>query len=124
MTKLINRVIIINHRRTSMRLCLEEWNALDAICRYEKVNRNKIIEVLEELHDCGLGLTYLTRLFMLMYYQDAAGEVLSRQQPQLISRVDKVLFKIRKLPRGIPKNNDKGHKSPTAKAPNKKMMTF
>lgn len=29
MTKLLKRIIIINQRRTSMRLCQEEWNALD-----------------------------------------------------------------------------------------------
>lgn len=110
MTKLLNRVIIINHRRTSMRLCIEEWNALDTICHYEKVNRNKIIEFLEGLHDCGLGLTYMTRLFMLLYYQDAASEVLNKPCRQSISRVDKILLKIEKLPYKNLKSNDTKHK--------------
>lgn len=72
MTKLLKRIIIINQRRTSMRLCQEEWNALDDICRTEKTNRNTLIGLLENIPDRKLGLTYLTRLFMLMYYRDAA----------------------------------------------------
>lgn len=104
MTKLINKVIIINKRRTSMRLCLEEWKALDEICKREKLNRNKIIEKLEAFHDSGLGLTYMTRLFMLMYYHDAATEALlqkTEQQP----RAGKILTKIEKLPRPGSKKN-------------------
>ena len=108
MTKLINKVIIINNRRTSMRLCMEEWKALDEICKREKFNRNKIIENLESFHDCGLGLTYLTRLFMLMYYQDAAAEALSLQNKEPPSRANKILSKIGKLPRPALKNNNTG----------------
>lgn len=106
MTKLINKVIIINKRRTSMRLCMEEWNALEEICRRENCNRNKIIEELESFHDCGLGLTYMTRLFMLMYYQDIAYEALSLPQKEIMPRAEKILTKIEKLPRPTFKNNN------------------
>ena len=47
MTKLTNRIININNRRTSMRLCQKEWNALEDICKREKINRNLLIEQIE-----------------------------------------------------------------------------
>ena len=118
MTKLLNRVIIINKRRTSMRLCQEEWGALDNICKYEKINRNKIFEVLESLPDYGLGLTYLTRLFMLMYYQDAAGEVLCKQN--LCFRLNKIFEKIENLPHTQTKVKSKANKLLKSAATNSK----
>lgn len=120
MTKLLNRVILINKRRTSMRLCQEEWGALDNICKYEKINRNKIFEVLESLPDYGLGLTYLTRLFMLMYYQDVAGEVLCQQKNYLPPRAIKIFEKIENLPHSQTKLKNKEQKRPKPKAPNNK----
>lgn len=118
MTKLLNRVIIINKRRTSMRLCQEEWGALDSICKYEKMNRNKIFEVLESLPDYGLGLTYLTRLFMLMYYQDVAREALYQQGNCIPRRAVKIFEKIENLPHT--KENSRTKKPLSAKGPNSK----
>ena len=57
MTKLVNKVLIINGRRTSMRLCLSEWCALERICREEKLSRNRLIEI---------------RLFTLFYFYNQA----------------------------------------------------
>ena len=68
MTKLVNKVLIINGRRTSMRLCLSEWCALERICREEKLSRNRLIEIIENSNRVHLGLTYLTRLFTLFYF--------------------------------------------------------
>lgn len=68
MTKLINKVLIINKRRTSMRLCVSEWCALERICSEECLTRNKLIETIENNNPSGLGLTYMTRLFTLYYY--------------------------------------------------------
>lgn len=115
MTKLLNRVIIINKRRTSMRLCQEEWGALDNICKYEKINRNKIFEILESLPDYGLGLTYLTRLFMLMYYQDVAREVLCKRGSSLPHRASKIFDKIENLPHT--KENNKAKRLPKSMVP-------
>ncbi len=119
MTKLLNRVIIINKRRTSMRLCQEEWGALDNICKYEKINRNQIFEVLESLPDYGLGLTYLTRLFMLMYYQDVAREVLCKHGNCLPRRAVKIFEKIENLPHT--KENSRAKKLPKSTVPNSTM---
>lgn len=73
MTKLSNKVIYINNRRTSMRLCEKEWKILDNICKHENTSRNKLIEHIEQNKVDGLGLTYLTRLFMVTYlYKNTA----------------------------------------------------
>ena len=47
MTKLVNKVLFINNRRTSMRLCLTEWKLVDEICKNEHIARNDFIELIE-----------------------------------------------------------------------------
>ena len=65
MTKLVNKVLFINNRRTSMRLCLTEWKLVDEICKNEHIARNDFIELIENSNSSGLGLTYYTRLFVM-----------------------------------------------------------
>ena len=72
MTKLANRIININKRKTSMRLCSKEWEALDDICKREGINRNSLIEMIENAKTERLGLTYSTRLFLVLYYRAIA----------------------------------------------------
>lgn len=72
MTKLSNKIITINNRRTSMRLCNKEWNALDEICLREKINRNILIGLIEDNKNPTLGLAYATRLFLILYYKAIA----------------------------------------------------
>ena len=55
-----------------MRLCSEEWNALGDVCLKENIHRNKLIEQLDTLKSENIGLTSLTRLFLLMYYKSLA----------------------------------------------------
>ncbi len=83
MAKLVNKIIFINNRRTSMRLCLKEWEALSEICHRENIARNKLIEIIEDKKDEELGLTYSTRLFIVMYYRRLAAKLMKRQ---LLSR--------------------------------------
>ena len=68
MTKLVNKIVFINNRRTSMRLCLTEWRLLDSICKNENVSRNDFLELIENNNACGLVLTYYTRLFIMLYF--------------------------------------------------------
>lgn len=72
MPTLKNRVIVVNGRRTSMRMCKKEWAAFEQICFREKLNRNDLLGMIEEHKSPRLGLTYSTRLFILCYYQEAA----------------------------------------------------
>lgn len=48
--------------------------------------------------DRKLGLTYLTRLFMLMYYRDAAEKARQNGLPVSNSRISQILLRIEKLP--------------------------
>ena len=80
-----------------MRLCAEEWNALDHICLYEHITRNSVITALENITTCHLGMTYLTRLFMLMYYRDIAENQSESEAPEDSSRIQKILMKIEEI---------------------------
>lgn len=65
---------MVNNRRTSMRLCLKEWDALYEVCRIEKISKNRLIEMIEAHKSKELGLTYSTRLFLVTYFREAASE--------------------------------------------------
>lgn len=85
MTKLANKIISINSRRTSMRLCHKEWNALEDVCEREHINRNKLIELIENSKNHDLGLTYSTRLFLMLYFRDAARPAKPIRLKEIIS---------------------------------------
>lgn len=72
MTKLINKVVIVNNRRTSMRLCDKEWDAFEEICEKEKISKNDLLSIIEEIKNNALGLTYSARLFVIEYFREAA----------------------------------------------------
>lgn len=74
MTKLINKIIMINNRRTSMRLCMKEWDALYEVCKREHISKNHLIELVEAHKTDTLGLTYSTRLFLMSYFREAASD--------------------------------------------------
>lgn len=67
MTKLTNRVITIDGRKTSMRLALQEWDALEKICNRENIKRKTLLELIEKHKDPKLGLTCSVRLFEIVY---------------------------------------------------------
>lgn len=74
MSKLRNKILNINNRRTSMRLCDQEWQALDETCRLEKIHHNKLISQIEQNKASNLGLSYATRVFLLLYFRNLALE--------------------------------------------------
>lgn len=67
MTKLANRVISVFNRKTSMRLAMPEWIAVDDICRREHIKRKKLFELIERNKDPKLGFTCSVRLFTITY---------------------------------------------------------
>lgn len=95
MTKLANKIININNRRTSMRLCTKEWDALEDICLREKVSRNKLIEMIENSKNQKLGLTYSTRLFLVLYYKSVAKP--SRNQNYRLDNNPNILNVIKEI---------------------------
>jgi len=75
-----------------MRLCTEEWDALKYICKKENINRNKLVGLLDSIDTANLGLTSLTRLFLLMYYQ-----YLAVQPKNSFTKRDLYLYIIEKI---------------------------
>ena len=67
MTKLANRVISVFDRKTSMRLAVPEWTAVDDICRREQIKRKKLFEIIADNKDPKLGFTCSVRLFAITY---------------------------------------------------------
>ncbi len=67
MTKLANRVISIFDRKTSMRLAIPEWTAVEDICRREHIKRKKLFEIIYVKKDPKLGFTCSVRLFTITY---------------------------------------------------------
>ena len=65
-----------------MRLCSQEWDALKDICIRERIHRNHIIEILDKMENTNLGLTSLTRLFLLMYYKSIVNSSLQHSDNQ------------------------------------------
>lgn len=67
MTKLANRVISVFDRKTSMRLAVPEWIAVDDICKREHIKRKKLFELISDNKDPKLGFTCSVRLFAITY---------------------------------------------------------
>lgn len=95
-TILSKKIIRINNRTTSIQLCTQEWLALSEICENEKIKRDRLIALIDNNHNDNLGLTYSTRLFMLMYYKNKP--VLSAESgspTHISSNIYKIIEKIR-----------------------------
>lgn len=74
MTIYLNRVISLNHRKTSMRLAKQEWRILENICHKEKLKRKDLLELIDAYKSEELGLTPSVRLFSLLYLNNLLKE--------------------------------------------------
>jgi predicted DNA-binding ribbon-helix-helix protein len=72
-SRLINRNIIANSGRTSMRLEPELWNVLNEICRREKQDMGQLIARVETAAPPG-GRTSAVRVYIMKYYYAASTE--------------------------------------------------
>ena len=70
----MNKVVFVNGRRTSMRMCRQEWSAFEEVCERENISRNELLGMIEECKNHRLGLTYSARLFIISYFRNAATE--------------------------------------------------
>ena len=95
MTELSSRVITIHKRKTTMRLCKNEWEALKDICKREKINRKMLLEMIESRKDPKLGLTPSIRLFSLVYLHELSKPLLEKQhRPDNYKSITDILDKI------------------------------
>lgn len=70
---LINRNIVAERGRTSMRLEPELWDALAEICRRERTTPSELCRRIEKMGLKG-GRTSAMRVFVLQYFRAAATE--------------------------------------------------
>ena len=64
---LLCKNVVVNGRRTSMRLDKETWNALSDICRRENITLYKLCSLIDDAKGKS-GLSATTRLFVLSYH--------------------------------------------------------
>jgi predicted DNA-binding ribbon-helix-helix protein len=72
-SRLINRNVVAERGRTSMRLEPELWDALREICLRERQDVNHLVRQIEATGHKG-GRTSAVRVFVLQYFRVAATE--------------------------------------------------
>lgn len=70
---LLNLNVTIAGRRTSMKLEPDMWDALDELCRRERITMHEACTMVADRHH-GNNLTAAMRVFILGYYRAAATE--------------------------------------------------
>ncbi len=71
---LINRNVVIDTHRTSIRLEAEMWSDLRDICRRENKSIHEICTMVNARKDPSRSLTSAIRVFLIAYYRSAATE--------------------------------------------------
>jgi predicted DNA-binding ribbon-helix-helix protein len=72
-SRLVNRNVVAERGRTSMRLEPELWDALSEICERESQDMSTLVRQVEASGHSG-GRTSAIRVFILNYYRAAATE--------------------------------------------------
>ncbi len=70
---LLNKNIVVNNRRTSIRLQKEMWWALDKICLKEKASLNQICSKIDDIRG-KMQLSAAVRFFILAYFRKKLSE--------------------------------------------------
>jgi predicted DNA-binding ribbon-helix-helix protein len=73
-SRLINRNVVAERGRTSMRLEPELWEALLEICGREGQDMSSLVRKVEQSGHAG-GRTSAVRVFVMSYFRDAATEM-------------------------------------------------
>lgn len=71
MERLVSRNVTVNGHRTSLRLEVETWDALDEICRLEGITIHQFCSRVEGQRN-GLGRTSAVRVHIVNYFRNAA----------------------------------------------------
>jgi predicted DNA-binding ribbon-helix-helix protein len=70
---LVSRNVVVNGRRTSLRLEPEMWEGLDEIAQRERLSVNDLVAFVDRQRDAA-SLTSDVRVFVLGYFRAAATE--------------------------------------------------
>lgn len=79
MVNLVNRVININNKKTSMRMTIAEWQAFEIICKSENITKNNLINLINTNKNHTICLTNSVRLFSIVYFH----QLLKQKQQRL-----------------------------------------
>ncbi len=74
LSRLVNRNVVAERGRTSMRLEPELWEALSEICEREGHDMSTLVRQVESAGHAG-GRTSAIRVYILNYYRTAATEI-------------------------------------------------
>ena len=77
---LLCKNVMVNGRRTSMRLDKETWIALSDICRRENISLYKLCSLIDSAKGTA-GLSSSTRLFVLTYYRRTLAKYEVNKRP-------------------------------------------
>ena len=77
---LLCKNVVVNGRRTSMRLDKETWQALSDICKRENITLYKLCSLIDSAKGES-GLSSATRLFVLTYYRRSLAKYEIGLQP-------------------------------------------
>lgn len=95
---LLCKNVIVNNRRTSMRLDRETWFALSDICRRENISLYKLCSLIDSSRGT-VGLSASTRLFVLTYFRRVLAKYEANVKPTVEAapsfRVEQVLNVVR-----------------------------
>jgi predicted DNA-binding ribbon-helix-helix protein len=72
-SRLVNRNVVAERGRTSMRLEPEIWDMLSEICKREALDMNTLVRQIESARHTG-GRTSAVRVYIAKYFHTAASE--------------------------------------------------
>ncbi len=73
-SRLVNRNVVAERGRTSIRFEPELWDSLEEICRREHIGLGELVRRIEQTSGGAGGRTSAVRVFVLKYFREAATE--------------------------------------------------
>ena len=73
-SRLVNRNVVAERGRTSIRFEPELWDALEEICRREQIGLGELVRRIEQSSGGAGGRTSAVRVFVLRYFREATTE--------------------------------------------------
>ncbi len=68
LVNLISKVILLDNKKTTIRLANDEWEAINIISQKENIKRNYLIELINSTKSQNINLTSSIRLFSIIYF--------------------------------------------------------
>ena len=86
-----NRNVVINGQRTSLRLELQMWEAVDRLCEHEEITLNGFCEIIEKKRKSG-SRTSCIRSLVVTYFRLKADGKTNALKPEIMPEALKVCF--------------------------------